>query len=85
MSRLAPIAPIAPVVGDTAAARVVASAVGSLLTAVGDWVVETPPSADLSGYAAAILTRSRGWRAVRAVYAGPLLVVDADLLAGRPA
>jgi len=77
------LAPIAVVVGDTAAARVVAGAVGSLLTAVGRWVVETPASADLSGYAAVILTRSHGWRAVRATYAGPLLVIDADVLSGR--
>jgi hypothetical protein len=75
---------IAIVAGDTPAARVVAGGVRSLLTAVGRWVVEVEPDAELRGHAAVILPRGRGWRAVRARYDGPLLVVDADLLDGRP-
>ncbi|TMA62476.1 MAG: hypothetical protein E6J68_14045, partial [Deltaproteobacteria bacterium] len=55
----------------------------SLLTAVGRWVEELPAGADLAPYTAVILPRSRGWRAVRERHAGPLLVVDADLLGGR--
>src|SRR5207244_12249278 len=80
MSRLARIAVLA---GDTPGARAVAGAVTSLLTAVGRWVEELPAGADLAPYTAVILPRSRGWRAVRERHAGPLLVVDADLLGGR--
>jgi hypothetical protein len=68
--------------GETPAARAVAGAVISLLTAVGRWVDAVPPGADPAGYAALVLPGGRGWRAVRAAYAGPLLVVDADLLDG---
>ena len=81
MSRLARIAVVG---GDTAGARAVAGAVVSLLTAVGRWVEEVPTGADLDPYAAVVLPRSRGWRTVRERYAGPLVVVDADLLGGRP-
>ena len=80
MSRVARIAVLA---GDTPGARAVAGAVTSLLTAVGRWVEELPAGADLAPYTAVILPRSRGWRAVRERHAGPLLVVDADLLGGR--
>src|SRR5437870_12982359 len=80
MSRLARIAVLA---GDTPGARAVAGAVTSLLTAVGRWVEELPAGADLAPYTAVILPRSRSWRAVRERHAGPLLVVDADLLGGR--
>ena len=81
MSRLARIAVVG---GDTAGARAVAGAVVSLLTAVGRWVEQVPADADLDPYAAVVLPRSRGWKTVRERYAGPLVVVDADLLGGRP-
>src|SRR5438046_690978 len=81
MSRLARIAVVG---GDTAGARAVAGAVVSLLTAVGRWVEQVPAGADLDPYAAVVLPRSRGWRTVRERYAGPPVVVDADLLGGRP-
>src|SRR5437762_4822549 len=81
MSRLARIAVVG---GDTAGARAVAGAVVSLLTAVGRWVEEVPADADLDPYAAVVLPRSRGWRTVRERHPGPLVVVDADLLGGRP-
>src|SRR3989442_101319 len=81
MNRLARIAVVG---GDTAGARAVAGAVVSLLTAVGRWVEEVPADADLDPYAAVVLPRSRGWRTVRERHPGPLVVVDADLLGGRP-
>jgi hypothetical protein len=78
------IAPIAVVRPDTPAARIVAGGVVSLLTAVGRWVEEVPADAELSAYGAVVLARGHGWRAVRERFPGPLLVVDADLLGGRP-
>src|SRR5262245_5510059 len=78
------LARIAVLGGDTGGARAVAGAVVSLLTAVGRWVEEVPAGADLGPYAAVILPCSRGWRTVRERFAGPLAVVDADLLGGRP-
>jgi hypothetical protein len=69
--------------GDTAGARAVAGAVTSLLGALGRWVEPVPPAADLAAYAAVVTPRASGWRALRARYAGPLLVIDADLLDGR--
>lgn len=80
MSRLAR---IAIVTEGTAGPRAVAGAVASLLTAVGRPVEQVGPEDDLAPYAAVILTRSHGWRAVRERSAAPLLVLDADLFAGR--
>ena len=84
MTNATPLARIAIVAGDTPASRAVAGAARSLLTAVGRWVVEVAPDADLAGHALVILPRGRAWRSVRARYDGPLLVVDGDLLDGRP-
>jgi len=77
------VARIALVAGNTPAARTVAGAVTSLLTAVGRWVEEVPAGADLAPYAAVILPRAHGWQAVRERCVAPLLVVDADLLDGK--
>jgi len=77
------LARIAVVAGSTPAARAVAGAVTSLLTAVGRWVEEVPAGADLGRHAAVILPRAQGWQAVRERYAAPLLVMDADLLDGQ--
>ncbi len=76
------LARIGVIAGDTPAARAVAGAVTSLLTAVGRWVEEVPGGADLASYTALVLPRARAWRSVRGAYAGPLLIVDADLLEG---
>jgi hypothetical protein len=76
------LARIAVVAGDTPAARAVAGAVGSLLTAVGRPVEHVAAGDDLAPYAAVVLPRSHGWRTVRAHRAVPLLVLDADLFDG---
>src|SRR5439155_1647431 len=83
-SRMSRLARMAVVGGDTAGGRAVAGAVVSLRTAGGRWVEQVPADADLDPYAAVVLPRSRGWKTVRERYAGPLVVVDADLLGGRP-
>jgi len=78
------LAHIAVLAGDTPGARAVAGAVASLLTAVGRWVDEVGPAADLGTFDAVVLPRAYGWQAVRARFAGPLLIVDADLLGEGP-
>jgi hypothetical protein len=77
-----PIAHIAVLAGDTPASRAVAGAATSLLTAVGRWVDEVPADGDLQAYDAIVLPRAHDWHAARARFAGPLLIVDADLLDG---
>jgi hypothetical protein len=76
------LAPIAIVAGETPAERTVAGATRSLLTAVGRAVDECRADADLAPYAAVVATSAAAWRTVRRGYAGPVLVVDADLLTG---
>jgi hypothetical protein len=74
------LAHIAVLAGDTPGARAVAGALVSLLTAVGRWVEEVGPETELTRFAAVVLPRAQGWQAVRERFAGPLLIVDADLL-----
>src|SRR5262245_25758507 len=74
---------IAVMSGDTVAARAVAGAASSLLTAVGRAVERVSATDDLAPYPAVVASSATTWGALRERYAGPVLVVDGDLLDGR--
>jgi len=82
---MTPLRRIAVLAGDAPAARAVAGAVSSLLTAVGRWVEDVAGDADLASYDAVVLPSAAQFDANRGRYRGPVLVVDGDLLAGTVA
>ena len=75
---------IAVVTGHGRAAHAVSGAFVSLLTAVGRWVEEVRAPTAFGDYALVVVTGVGAWEQTRCVYAGPLVVVDADRLAARP-
>jgi hypothetical protein len=72
------------VAGDTAAARLEANAVYSLLTAAGNWA-EPARLGALVDFDVVVLSSSRLWPAASREFRGPLVVYDAELLGGRVA
>lgn len=80
-----PPAPIAMITGQGACAHGVSGVVLSLLTALGRWIEEVPRETDVAEYALVLVPDVPTWRAIRARYAGPIVVVDAGLALGQSA